>query len=112
MRAATAVAAGVVGLIGLTACSSGLTLGAAGDQSSPPSAIVVDFKVGVPARQAKAEVKRCHPLSVLGVDTARSLKRSATSILIWGPQSGTASASALRACLKAAPGVADQDWTG
>ena len=112
MRVVAAVAAGVVGLIGLTACSSGLDLGGGGDQSSPPSAIVVDFKVGVPVRQAKTEVKRCHPLSVLGVDTARSRKRSATSIMIWGPQSGTARASALRACLKAAPGVADQDWAG
>jgi hypothetical protein len=108
------VAAGVAlaGLIGLTGCSSSLGISGGGDQPVVPSAIVVDFKVGVPARQAQAEVKKCHPLHVLGVDTARSRKRSATSITIWGPESGTARASALYRCIKSSPGVVAQQWAG
>jgi hypothetical protein len=105
-------AAFLAGLVCLTACSSGLGMRGTGDQSSMPSSIVVNFKVGVPPHQATAEVKKCHPLALMGTDTTRERGRSSTSILIWGPQGGTAGASALYHCLKAAPGVADQNWPG
>jgi hypothetical protein len=110
--AVRAVLAGVAGLVGLTGCSSALGISGGDDQPVVPSVIVVDFKVGVPAGQAKAELKKCHPFHVLGVDTARSRKRSATSISIWGPESGTAGASALYKCIEASPGVVDQEWAG
>jgi hypothetical protein len=105
-------AAWAAGLVSLTACSSGLGVGGGGGQSSMPSTVVVDFNVGIPPRQAKIEVKRCHPLAIMGTDAARIHGRSVTSVLIWGPQSGTAGASALYHCLKAAHGVVDQEWPG
>jgi len=98
-------------LASLTACSSALDV-REGGQPSMPTSIVVDFRVGVPRAQALAEVKRCHPLGILGSDAARSHGHPATSIMIWGPQSGTARASALYKCLKAAAGVGDQNWAG
>jgi hypothetical protein len=109
-------AAMLAGLISVTACSSQLGEGGGGGggggQSSMPSSIVVNFKTGVLPHQAIAEVKTCHPLAVMGSDTARSHGRSATSVTIWGPQSGTTRAAALFKCLKAAPGVAGQSWVG
>lgn len=105
-------AALLAGLVSLTACSSGLDIKGGGGQASVGSSIVVDFKVGVSPRQATAEVKRCHPVSVMGSDTSHVHGRPATSIFIFGPQSGTAAASALYHCLSAAPGVADQNWVG
>lgn len=104
-------AALLAGLVSLTACSSGLDIKGGGGQASIPSSIVVDFKAGVSPHQATAEVKRCHPVALMGSDTARVHGRSATSIFIWGP-TGTAAASALHKCLKAAPGVVDQNWAG
>lgn len=102
----------LAGMVSMTACSSELGVKGGGDQSSIPSSIVVDFKVGIPPHQAIAEVKRCHALGITGSDTTRSHGRSATSVLIWGPQSGTEGAAALYKCLKAAPGVVDQTWAG
>lgn len=101
----------LAGLACLAGCSSGLGLGGSG-QSSMPAGIVVGFKAGVLPHQATAEVRRCHPLAIMGTDTVRNHGNSAVSVLIWGPQSGTAGASALFNCLKAAPGVTDQNWTG
>jgi len=80
-------AALLAALVSLTACSSALDV-RDGGQPSMPASIVVDFKVGVPPQQALAEVKRCHPLGILGSDTARSHGHPATTIMIWGPQSG------------------------
>lgn len=105
-------AALLAGLVSLTACSSGLDVKGGGDQPAMTSSIVVDFKEGVTPHQATAEVKRCHPLAIMGTDTTRSHGRSATSILLWGPLSGTAGASALYSCRKIAPGLADQNWGG
>lgn len=102
----------LAGMASLAACSSGLGIRGGGGQSSTPSSIVVDFKVGISLHEAKAEVRRCHPLAIMGNDTAHAHGRAAPSILIWGPQSGTARASALYKCLKAAHGVVDQNWTG
>jgi hypothetical protein len=102
----------LAGMASLTACSSGLGINGGGGQSSMPASIVVDFKVGVSAHQAIAEVKRCHPLSIMGTNTARSHGLSETGVFIWGPESGTPGSFALYKCLKAAPGEADQNWSG
>jgi hypothetical protein len=101
----------LAGLVSLTACSASLDVRGGGGPPMP-SSIVVDFKVGVSHRQATAEVKRCHPLAIMGSDTTRVHGRYSTSLSIWGPQSGTTGASALYSCLKTAPGVADQNWAG
>jgi hypothetical protein len=104
----------MAGLVSLTACSAGLGLGSGGGagQGQPPSSIVVIFKVGVPPRQARSEVRSCHPFDIYGSDTARHHGQSETSIFIWGPPTGTSKATALYDCIKAVPDVASQNWAG
>jgi hypothetical protein len=72
----------LAGLVGLTACSSGLRAGGGEDQPQNPSSIVVDFKAGVPLHRARAEVRRCHPIAITGSDTARVHGHRASSIFI------------------------------
>ena len=108
-----ACAATLAGLVSLGACSAGLGLGPGGaSQGQLPSSVVVIFKVGVPPRQARSEVKRCHPFHISGTDTARHHGQSETSIFIWGPPTGTTKATALYDCIKAIPSVTNQTWVG
>jgi hypothetical protein len=77
-----------------------------------PSSIVVFFKPGTPVSQARQLAMKCHPLKIYGSHTARAGHHRETSLFIWGPDAGTARASALFRCLKAIPDVLDPNWTG
>jgi hypothetical protein len=107
-------AATLVALISLSACAAGLGInsGWSSSQGQPPSSIVVIFKTGVPLRQAKSEVRSCHPLHISGGDTTRHHSQAETAVFFWGPDAGTAGAKALYDCIKAIPGVASQSWSG
>lgn len=108
MRTARRAARATVlaGLAALAACTA-----SSGGQPSMPSSIVVFFQPGTPVSQARQAVMKCHPLKIYGTDSAQAGRHSETSLLIWGPPAGTARASAMFRCLKAAPAVLDETWT-
>jgi hypothetical protein len=101
-----ASAAVLAGMAAVTACSA-----SPDSQPSMPSSIVVFFKPGIPVSQARQMAMKCHPLKIYGSDAARASRHRETSLLIWGPDAGTARASALFRCLKAIPDVLAQSWS-